>query len=373
MLPPTLTDGVVTLRAHHLDDVDRVVEQCRDPLSVRWTTVPTPYSREMAEEFVSRVMPGGWERDSEWGFAIDVEGRFGGTVSLRDEGSDRAEIAYGAHPELRGTGAVDRALRLLVDWGFRERGLQTLVWYAEVGNWASRRAAWKLGFSFSGTMRGWLPHRDGRVDGWVGTLSRDDPRLPSSTWLDVPVLEGEGFRLRPFRAEDAARIQEGSADAESQRWLGQLPAPYTLDDARTYLERRTELLATGESVTWAIADPDDDRLLGTALWFHHNPRVACEIGYWTHPEARGRGLTTRAVRLLTGHCFATLGVQRVTGLVAAGNTASRRVLEHAGFRHYADERCAAWVREGWVDAALYDVTVSEWNDGAPASAASPAG
>src|SRR6476620_8435019 len=45
--PPVtlLTDGVVTLRAHSVDDADAIVEQSSDPESLRWTTVPRPYAR----------------------------------------------------------------------------------------------------------------------------------------------------------------------------------------------------------------------------------------------------------------------------------------------------------------------------------------
>jgi hypothetical protein len=110
---PTLTDGVVTLRAHRPDDVPRMVEQCRDPMSIAWTTVPVPYAESDAEEYGLQVLPAGWADGTEWAFAVELEGRYAGTVSLRDEGPGRAEIAYGSHPDVRGTGAVLRALRLL--------------------------------------------------------------------------------------------------------------------------------------------------------------------------------------------------------------------------------------------------------------------
>ena len=375
---PTLTDGVVTLRAHRADDVPRMVEQCRDPVSIAWTTVPVPYAEADAAEFGLRDLPAWWAEGKEWGFAVEFEGRYAGTISLRDEGPGRAEIAYGSHPDVRGSGAMLRALRLLVDWGFAELDLETIVWQAFTGNWSSRKLAWRLGVTVEGTLRRYLPQRGARRDAWIGTLLKDDPREPRSTWLDVPVLAGDGFRLRPITVDDAPRIHEGSADPDSQRWLGQLPAPYTLDDALDYVEKRRELEATGQCVTWAIADPGDDRLLGTILWFNWTPDVECEIGYWTHPEARGRGLMTAAVRLVTGHVFETLGVQRVTAFAAADNLASRRVIERAGFRLYGVERYGAWVRDDHVDMALYDVTASEWaagprsSENATASTANPA-
>jgi RimJ/RimL family protein N-acetyltransferase len=375
---PTLTDGVVTLRAHRPDDVPRMVEQCRDPVSIAWTTVPVPYAAADAEQYGLQVMPAGWADGSEWGFAVEVEGRYAGTVSLRDEGPGRAELAYGSHPDVRGTGTILRALRLLVEWGFAELDLETIVWQAFTGNWPSRKVAWRLGITVEGTLRRYLPQRGDRRDAWVGTLLKDDPREPRSTWLEVPVLEGDGFRLRPIREDDAPRIHEGTAEPETQRWLGHKPAPYTLDAARTYVQRRRELEATGQCVTWAIADPDDDRILGTVLWFNWTAGIECEVGYWVHPDARGRGLATRAARLVVGHVFETLEVRRVTAFAAADNLASRRVIEALGFRLYGVERYGAWVRDDHVDMALYDVTASEWAAGdrstenATASTANPA-
>lgn len=357
---PTLTDGTVTLRAHRPDDAQGSWEQCQDPLSQQWTTVPIPYAMDDAAHFVGEIMPRGWADDSEWGFAIEYDGRYAGTVSLRNEGQGRAEIAYGSHPAVRGTGAVERALRLLLEWGFAERGLHTVVWWANRGNWASRKVAWRLGFSFEGELRRWLPQRGELRDAWVGTLLRDDPRTPSTPWLPCPVIEAHGVRLRPMTPADAPRIVEGCADPETQRWLGQLPAPYTLDDALTYVESRTAMLADGVGETWAVTEPGDDTLLGTIGWFHHTAGVECEIGYWTHPDARGRGVTKRAMAAATDHVLATLGVQRVTCFAAAENAASRGVIEANGFRLYGVERLGAAVRDGRADLAMYDVLASEW-------------
>lgn len=358
-LPPTLTDGVVTLRAHRPDDAPAVLEQCQDPLSQQWTSVPVPYSPADAEAFVNEVMPLGWLSDTEWSFAIEAEGRFAGTVSLRNEGSRRAEIAYGAHPWVRGTGHVERALRLLLDYGFGERDLTTVIWWARQGNWASRKTAWRLGFRIEGSLRQWLAARGEVADAWVGTLLRDDPREPQTPWLECPVIEGDGVRLRPIRADDAPRIAEACAEQRTQEWLGQLPSPYGLDDALTYVESRTRQRADGTGVTWAVTAPDDDELLATIGWFDWTPEVQCEIGYWTHPDARGRGLMTRALGVLTDHVLRDPGVARVVAYAAVGNAASRRVIEANGFRQFGVERLGARVRAGRADLALYDVLAAE--------------
>lgn len=366
---PTLSDGVVTLRAHREDDVQACLEQCRDPLSQAWTTVPVPYALDDARRFVRDVMPGGWASDREWGFAVeapDDDGthRYAGTVSLRNEGDGRAEIAYGSHPWVRGTGHMERGLRLLLDWGFGEgRDLRTVIWWANDGNWASRKLAWRLGFSFDGTVRRWLPQRGELLDAWVGSLTRDDPREPRTPWLDVPRIEGERVRLRMHRPEDLDRMHEGATDPRTVHWLGRMPHPYPREAAADFLAHRSAGMAAGTDLHWMLADPATDELVGTISLMHLHEGMA-EIGYWAHPAARGRGAMTEAVRLACRHAFIAaedggLGLDRVHATVAVDNTASRHVLESAGFTMVGTERRAVLVRDGMHDGAAYDLLATD--------------
>src|SRR5437763_16912742 len=52
---PVLTDGTVRLRPHRPQDAVAIVEQCTDPDSVRFTTVPRPYTLPQAREFLELV------------------------------------------------------------------------------------------------------------------------------------------------------------------------------------------------------------------------------------------------------------------------------------------------------------------------------
>ncbi|HEY0949481.1 GNAT family N-acetyltransferase [Nocardioides sp.] len=360
MPAPTLTDGVVTLRAHRPDDAQGTFEQCQDPSSQRWTTVPVPYSMADARSFVEEFCPSRWVSDAEWIFAVEHDGRYAGTVSLRNEGDGRAEIAYGSHPAVRGSGVVERALRLLLAWGFEERGIQTVIWYAHVGNWASRKVAWRLGFSYDGLLRRWNPQRGQLLDSWVGTLLRDDPREPRTTWLDNPVLEGDGIRLRPFTDADVPRIVEGIGHADTQFWLSFFPRGFDEEDGRRYVEQVTERLATNHTVTWAWCAEEDDLLLGV-VGLHRLSGGEPEIGYWTHPDARGRRLTVKAARLAIGYGFDVLELPRLSGYAAAGNRASWRVLERLGMQRIGVQRGATHTGDGApADLVGYDLLRAEW-------------
>ena len=367
---PTLSDGTVTLRAHHIGDAEGVYEQCQDPLSQEWTTVPIPYSRDDAKRFVREIMPGGWREDVEWGFAVeapDDDGtpRFAGTVSLRNEREGRAEVAFGAHPWARGRGVMVRALELLLAWGFEERGLRTVVWWANQGNWASRRLAWQLGFSLDGTVRQWLPQRGELLDAWVGVLLASDERVPRHPWYAVPRIIGENVVLRGHRPDDVPRVQEACLDERTRYWFADLPDPYTLEEARKYVDGRTEHRASGSGIGWVVADPATDVLLANISVFDVQHGRSGEIGYWAHPAARGRGVTTEACGLVIRHAFLPedvggLGLQRLTIGAAETNTASRHVIETNGFVQTGRERADSRLRDGSVvDTIRYDLLASE--------------
>ena len=206
---PTLTDGVVTLRAHREDDVAGVLEQSTDPLSQAWTTVPVPYTPDHAKRFVREVMPGGWLTDQEWGFAVEYDGRYAATVTLRNEGERRAEIAYASHPRIRGTGAMERALRLLLGWGFDGAGpgLHTVVWWANRGNWPSRRLAWRLGFATDATLL-------------RGSRSAASCSTPGAAPCSAPTSAGPGTRGRWCRRSSHPGCRCAFGGPAPRTWTG---------------------------------------------------------------------------------------------------------------------------------------------------------
>ncbi|GAA4681025.1 GNAT family N-acetyltransferase [Phytohabitans rumicis] len=171
--PQPRLDGI--LRAPDERDIDAMVAACRDPETVRWTTVPNPYERRHAEDFALRVTAAKWARGDGVVYAItDPHDAWVGSIDLSLAPTDpyAGEVGFLVAPESRGRGYAVAALRALAEWGFDELGLARIVWKAHVGNVASRRVAEKAGFTIEGTLRGDLNHRGERKDAWVGGLTR---------------------------------------------------------------------------------------------------------------------------------------------------------------------------------------------------------
>ena len=368
---PTLTDGVVTLRAHRPEDVDDITLQGQDLRMQRWTTVPVPYERHHAEVFATELIPQGWQNPvGTKALAVEVldgdRPRFAGTVDFRPDGQHGASVGYGLAPWARGRGVMTAALRLGLDWAFPALDLEVVHWEAYVGNWASRRVAWGCGFTVEGTVRRLSAARGERYDAWVGSLLRTDPRQPGKPWNVPPVLVGEGVVLRPWRDADLPRIAEQCSDPEAQRWLPHLPSPFTTIEARAWLTAQRTRLAEGQNVSWCIADPVDDRALGSVdLFGLERSGNEAEVGYLLHPDARGRGLMREAIRLAVRHAVIPvedggLGLTRVALRAATRNTASRRVAESVGFREVGVQRAVDPQPDGTIDDLMtYDLLASE--------------
>jgi len=181
MEPVTLTTERLVLRAPDLSDVDAITAACQDPEIPRWTTVPSPYTRDDAVDFVRRV--GEWWADgSETVWAARRDGRLVASIGLHHiedhPTGGRAELGFWVAAPARGQGYVVEAARAVIDWGFRELGLARIEWRAIVGNVPSAKAARALGFRYEGLLRQAFASGDRREDSWVGGLLASDDRTP---------------------------------------------------------------------------------------------------------------------------------------------------------------------------------------------------
>jgi RimJ/RimL family protein N-acetyltransferase len=139
--------------------------------------------------------------------------------------------------------------------------------------------------------------------------------------VEPVVLDAGPLRLRPWRADDVDAVWAVFQDAEVRLWNGGGVA--TRDDAAALLARRMDWSA-GDHAAWAVVDAAPDVVrVGTDA----------EVGYWTAPAARGRGVAAVAVDAACRWAFATLTVDRIELLHAVENAASGRVAQKSGFTY----------------------------------------
>ena len=151
--------------------------------------------------------------------------------------------------------------------------------------------------------------------------------------MPPPVIEAGPIVLRPFAEDDIGWVCEVSQDPAVQRNLSEVFAPYRREHAEFFVRQMT--LAAwdeGRRAEFLVASAADGARLGrVGLDLRPYEPGAAEIGYWTDPRARGRGVATAAVRALCRWAFTAPDLALIEWRCEVGNLASRRVAEKAGF------------------------------------------
>ncbi len=166
--------------------------------------------------------------------------------------------------------------------------------------------------------------------------------------------------IRPWQLSDAPDLALAINDPAIQNNLRDgIPYPYTKEDALNFLN--AALSAPRDSqYTWAIQN-EEGRAVGSIGIFRKeniHSRTG-ELGYFLAKPYWGKGMATAAVKEACDFVFSSTDLLRVFAEPFAQNTASRRVLEKAGFVQEGILRQNA-VKDGVVlDMALYALLKEE--------------
>jgi ribosomal-protein-alanine N-acetyltransferase len=155
----------------------------------------------------------------------------------------------------------------------------------------------------------------------------------------IVITDGE-LTLRPLRYRDRAKWL--AVRARNREWLSPWEATAPLIEERNKLPTYLEMVAfhnregrAGRSVSLTIWIGQD--LIGqiTLGGIAYGAQRGAHIGYWIDKEFANRGITTRAVQLVTRFAFDRLRLQRIEIALRPENGASKRVAEKAGYQFEA--------------------------------------
>jgi len=171
--------------------------------------------------------------------------------------------------------------------------------------------------------------------------------------VQLPTTLSDGaVVLRPIKEDDRADLLRTMRDPLVRRWLNMPadPADRHFDELR---RRVAEGWRSGDRFDYAVTDAGDGRALGAVIASRRH-RENYELAYLAGAEGRGRGLMSRALRLLCDALFAE-GVGRLEIRTHPENGASQRLAERAGFVREGRERRSIWLHGRRQDAILWSL------------------
>jgi ribosomal-protein-alanine N-acetyltransferase len=143
------------------------------------------------------------------------------------------------------------------------------------------------------------------------------------------VLTDGVVTLRAWEPGDAPAVHAACQDPLIVRYIP-VPQPYTEETARAYVARRRADWDSEDERSFAITDHATGEVLGS-IARHQRAEHRAELGYWLVPQARGRGVATRALRLVSAWSLGVTGLIRLELFTHPDNHASQAVAERAGF------------------------------------------
>lgn len=169
----------------------------------------------------------------------------------------------------------------------------------------------------------------------AGRLSRSAP----------PELVADDLLLRPWRESDVAAVVAAYGDPDIQRWHGR---SMTSSEARQWIRSWAEQWAAETGAGWAV-ESGGVPVGRTGLRTMDLEQGTGEAAYWVLPEARGRGVASRALAAVAGWAFGTVGLHRIEVQHSTANPGSCRVATRAGFEPEGVRHSAARHLDGWHD------------------------
>lgn len=144
--------------------------------------------------------------------------------------------------------------------------------------------------------------------------------------MTIPNLEAPGVVLRPLALGDAEALFAAHGDERTHHyWSG--PAHRDVEETRAYVADTINL--PGAHV-WAITE-DGGEALGRIGLFVEREGVG-EIGIIMVPAATGRGLASKALKLVVDYGFGPLDLHRIAADIDPDNNASISLFLRGGFQ-----------------------------------------
>jgi ribosomal-protein-alanine N-acetyltransferase len=165
---------------------------------------------------------------------------------------------------------------------------------------------------------------------------------------DPPLTDG-AVLLRAPEPRDLPAIEAGIRDPDVIRWIG--PTRGSAIDVLA----ESQLRWKGGSPTLSICERDGECVGQIWISVRDADTTTGSVGYWLLPSARGRGLATRAVRLVSSWAIRDLGLTHLRLTTEPENVRSRRVAKRSGFRQAAVLRGSATIDGRLIDQVVYEL------------------
>lgn len=146
---PILTTERLNLRKITLSDAERIHFFRSDKQINQFIQRAQPQTLEMTRAHIEKIS-GQFKKNQSivWGIALQDSKTLIGSICLWNFSEDKkiAEVGYDLDPEFQGQGFMSEALKAVIDFGFVQKGFETIEAYTDFKNITSKNLLKRHGF-----------------------------------------------------------------------------------------------------------------------------------------------------------------------------------------------------------------------------------
>lgn len=163
--------------------------------------------------------------------------------------------------------------------------------------------------------------------------------------------------LRKFKDSDVEKIALICNDFDVAKYTINIPVPYTIEDAKSWLSHLKTTYKTKEFLELAVTLKENTQeVIGCVGLLKINPRSQhAEIGYWFEKKHWNKGYATEAVTALIKYAFETLNLKSLQARHVEANPASGRVMQKCGMTYVGVMRNYETRFGEWHNVHYYDI------------------
>lgn len=172
--------------------------------------------------------------------------------------------------------------------------------------------------------------------------------------------------LRSHQLSDATRLNRWENDPVLRHYSGDEPGPGPLEslkDTRGFL-RKAILRPVPDLIRLAICKRSGEFIGYCMIAFIDKANRSCKVGITIGERSEwGRGYASEALKAMLGHCFRSLGMNRVGAEIYSYNRRSIGLFKRAGFRREGVIRQAILRKGVFGDEQIFGLLREEWGHG----------
>lgn len=149
----------------------------------------------------------------------------------------------------------------------------------------------------------------------------------------MPVFHTDRLMLRHLELNDAETLEKLINDYDIASTTLNIPYPYPVGGAESFINSRAEIAERGDGYTFAITNKVNHAFMGCIGIQINQPNNRGELGYWLGTCYWNQGFITEAATRVVQFGFEELALNKIVAGAMTKNPASSNVMKKIGMQY----------------------------------------